>query len=210
MSFTPESVADYTAIKTAKKTAAAHIADNFFTYAFAFALCALPCFFLYIIGKALSILAGLKIMIYVLPPLAAFPLFYGYATFARELYTTGKRNFFTICEKAFEKPLLKIRNGSIALFISACPPLVIYFLPFALGGGRGFHMVCEILSLAAAVLAVCVFTSYAVFSRIRLRYLRFSSSFLFQIALTALTKGVWLVIFIPHLLLSALIYSKTN
>ncbi len=210
MSFTPESVAESTAIKTAKKTAAAHIADNFFTYAFAFALCALPCFFLYIIGKALSILIGLKIMIYVLPALAAFPLFCGFSAFARELYITGKRNFFTLCEKAFEKPLSKIRNGCLALLVSAFPSLVIYFLPFALSSGRSFHMVCEILALAAAVFGLCAFTAFAAFSCIKLRYLRFSSSFLFQVALTALTKGAWLVIFIPHLLLSALIYSKTN
>lgn len=210
MSLTPISPDEALSVKVAKKSAASHIADHPATYLFAFILCALPCFFLYVIGKALSLIFGLTVIMYVLPSVAAALAVNGLSAFIREFYTTGKRNYFTLCEKAFKRPLCQIKNASCAFLISTIPSAVIYFLPFVLSAGKRFHMICEIITLITAFIGMCFFMAYIAFADFKPKYVGFVSSFIFQIALSVLTKGVWLIFFIPHLLLSAQIYSKTN
>lgn len=210
MPFTPTSVYETNRIRSVKKAAASELADYFFTYAFAYILCVLPGFCIYVLTHAVAVFLGANIFQFVFPPLVYTLGFKGFYAFVKTFHGSGKRNFYVIADSAFNKALIYLRNAAILLLVSFLPALIIYFLPFLLHADRTFHLVCEILSIAAGLFGLCLFMSEAVFKSHELKYLKLISSFAFQIALSILTKGVWLIIFIPHLLLSSLIYSNTK
>jgi len=210
MPFTLTSVAETNRIKAIKKAAASELADCFFTYAFAYILCVLPGFFIQVLTRAADVFLGADIFQFILPPLAYALGFKGFYTFVKAFHGSGKRSFYVIADSAFDRPLIYLRDTAITLLVSFLPALVIYFLPFVFHADRTFHLVCEILSIAAGLFGLCLFISEVVFKAHELKHLKFISSFIFQIALSILTKGVWLIIFIPHLLLSGLIYQKSK
>ncbi len=210
MPFTPTTAAETNHIKSVKKAAASELADYFFTYAFAYILCVLPGFGIHVITRAADVFFGAEIFRFVFPPTAYALGFKGFYAFVKTFHEDGKRDFHVIADSAFDKPLIYLRNAAILLLVSFLPALIIYFLPFLLHAGRTFHLICEILSIAAGSFGLCLFMSEAVFKSHELKYLKFISSFTFQIALSILTKGVWMIIFIPHLLLSGIEYSNTK
>ncbi len=210
MAFTPMSDLERSKIKSAKSFAFSSFTDYFFTYCFAFLLCALPCFSVYVISRAIFEIFSLKLIGVILTYTFVIFSARGYAWFAIEFSKSGKRDFHILYIKAFERPLVFFKNTVILTVLTLFPSVFVCFLPYALRAGTVFHIVCEILTLVFAFLGICISLSYVLFGKISMPFLRFCSSFWVHFVILVLTKGFWAFYLIPSITVSSKRFLQEN